>query len=662
MCALLRSRMSDTPSPAPAPSPTPFPVATPVPHGPRAAPTGGTLAKLALGALGVVYGDIGTSPLYALKECFGGRHGVPPGAENVIGVVSLVFWAVTFVVTFKYLSFVMRADNRGEGGILALMALVGQTETTQAGRRVLLVLGLFGAALLYGDGAITPAISVLGAVEGVAVAAPALAHLVVPMAVAILVLLFLFQKRGTATVGAVFGPIMVVWFLSIALLGLRGVLLDPGILRAVNPAHGVAFFARHGWQGFLVLGGVVLVITGGEALYADMGHFGKRPIRVAWLAVAMPALLLNYMGQGAMLLQRPDAARSPFYLLAPPWALYPLIGIATAAAIVASQALISGAFSLTRQAVQLGYSPRFTIRHTSRSEIGQIYLPEVNWALGAVTVALVLGFETSSALAAAYGIAVTGTMMITTLLFHRVARDRWRWPRWATLPLTLIFLTVDVSFFGANVVKVEEGGWFPLAAGALVFTLLSTWKKGRELLAEQMRGAGLPLEMFLGEIARKNPQRVSGTAVFMTGNVGNVPPVLLHHLKHNKVLHERVVLVSIVTEEIPSVAEAERVTIREMGAGFHQVIARYGFMETPDVPAMLDSIPRRATPPSRLRIVPMETTYFLGRETLLATGPARMATWRKKLFIIMARNAQTASSFFGLPPNRVVEMGAQIQL
>ncbi|HET8542545.1 MAG TPA: potassium transporter Kup [Anaeromyxobacter sp.] len=654
--------MSDSPSHPAAPRPTPVPAGTPIHAGARVAPRGATLVKLALGALGVVYGDIGTSPLYAMKECFAGTHSVAPEPQNVVGVVSLVFWAMTFVVTFKYLSFVMRADNRGEGGILALMALVGHTETSRTGRRVLLVLGLFGAALLYGDGVITPAISVLGAVEGVAVAAPALSHLVVPLSVGILVALFVFQKRGTATVGAVFGPIMVVWFVMIALLGIRGVLLDPGILRSVNPVHGVRFFAAHGWHGFLVLGAVVLCITGGEALYADMGHFGKRPIRVAWLAFAMPALLLNYMGQGARLLHDPAAAVNPFYMLAPSWALYPTIAIATLAAIVASQALISGAFSLTRQAVQLGYSPRVTIRHTSHSEIGQIYVPEVNWAVGAATVALVLGFRSSSALAAAYGIAVTGTMTMTTLLFHRVARDQWRWPAWKVFPLTLLFLLVDVAFFAANVVKVEEGGWFPLVAAAFVFTLFSTWKKGRSVLAEQMRGAGLPLEVFLGEIGRKNPQRVAGTAVFMTGNVGNVPPVLLHHLKHNKVLHERVILVSLTTEEIPSVPEAERVTASELGSGFYQVIARYGFMETPGVPALLDSLPRRPGPGPKLRVAPMETTYYLGRETLLPTGPARMARWRKRLFIVMARNAQTASSFFGLPPNRVVEMGAQIQL
>jgi KUP system potassium uptake protein len=628
----------------------------------RAAPRGKALAKLALGALGVVYGDIGTSPLYALRECFGGAHGVPPTPPNVLGVVSLVFWAMTFVVTFKYLAFVMRADNRGEGGILALMALVGEAERARRLGPVLLLVGLFGTALLYGDGIITPAISVLGALEGVAVAAPAFSHVVVPATVVILALLFAFQKRGTATVGAVFGPVTLVWFVCIAVLGARGIGQDPSILRALSPVHGVAFFADHGWHGFLVLGAVVLVVTGGEALYADMGHFGKRPIRVAWLAVAMPALLLSYLGQGALLLRDPGAAQNPFYLLAPQWALYPLIGIATAAAIVASQALISGAFSLTRQAVQLGYCPRVTIRHTSRTEIGQIYVPEVNWALAAATIGLVLGFKSSSALAAAYGIAVTGTMTITTVLFHRVARDRWGWRRSKVWPVTAAFLAVDVAFFAANAVKIEDGGWFPLAVGGLVFTLLSTWKKGRALLAAQLRAAGLPLDVFLADLERKGPTRVAGTAVFMTGNLGNVPPVLLHHLKHNKMLHERVLLVSVVGEEIPTIPEGERVAVRELGAGFFQVVARYGFMETPDVPAMLESLATRDLPGPRLRILPLETTYYLGRETLLATGRTRMARWRKWLFIVMARNAQTASAFFGLPPNRVVEMGAQIQM
>jgi KUP system potassium uptake protein len=640
-------------------TPTPAPALTPAEaHGHHHGP----LLTLALGALGVVYGDIGTSPLYALKECFNGPHGVAPTPGNVMGILSLVFWAMTFVVTFKYLTFVMRADNRGEGGILALMALVGRREGSMRARHALLILGLFGAALLYGDGVITPAISVLGAVEGVAVAAPTLEHVVVPATVVILIALFLFQKRGTATVGAVFGPIMLVWFACIGAVGIHGLARDPSILAAISPLHALRFFAEHGVHGFLVLGAVVLVITGGEALYADMGHFGRRPIRVAWLAVAMPALVLNYFGQGAVLLHQPDAARNPFYLVVPEWGLYPMIAIATLAAIVASQALISGAFSLTRQAVQLGYCPRVTIRHTSTTEIGQIYVPEVNWALGVACVAIVLGFRSSSNLAAAYGIAVTGTMTITTLLFHRVVREQWGWPRYYAWPLTLLFLVADVAFFSANFVKIEEGGWFPLAAGGAVFALMSTWKRGRQALSEQLAGAGLPLSLFLAEMERHPPHRIPGTAVFMTSNSGQAPPVMLHHLKHNKVLHERVLLVSILTEEIPSLRGKERAAVTPLGAGFYQVVARYGFMETPNVPQLLARLPAGSIAGPRLDKSTMETTYYLGRETLLPNGGARLARWRKRLFIILARNAQTASSFFGLPPNRVVELGAQIQL
>jgi KUP system potassium uptake protein len=636
----------------------------PEPHGPghRHPPTGAALAGLALGALGVVYGDIGTSPLYALKECFSGPHGVKPTPENVLGVLSLVFWAMTFVVTFKYLSFVMRADNRGEGGILALQALVSRKDANRRSRQVLLLLGIFGAALLYGDGVITPAISVLGAVEGVAVAAPALASFVVPITVVILAGLFLIQRRGTGTVGAIFGPVMLIWFACIGALGLRGILADPSVLAAANPLVGVRFFAQNGLHGFLVLGAVVLCITGGEALYADMGHFGKRPIRLAWLGVAMPALMLNYFGQGALLLHDASARTNPFYLLCPAWALYPMIAVATAAAIVASQALISGAFSLTHQAVQLGYSPRVTVKHTSHTEMGQIYVPEVNWAIGAGCIALVLGFKSSSNLAAAYGIAVTGTMSITTLLFHRVMRDLWRWPRWRAWPLTVVFLAADLSFFLANVVKVEEGGWFPIAAAFFVFTLMSTWKRGRSVLAQMLKDSGLPLELFLDDVARRKPVRIPGTAVFMTSNLGTAPPVLLHHLKHNKVLHQRVLFVSVLTEEIPQVPEEERVVARELGNGFFQIIAHYGFMEQPNIPALLARLQELPPPSVRLTVELMDTTFYLGRETLLATGGSSLATWRKKLFIIMSRNAATASAFFGLPPNRVVELGAQIQL
>jgi KUP system potassium uptake protein len=527
---------------------------------------------------------------------------------------------------------------------------------------VLLLLGLFGAALLYGDGVITPAISVLSAVEGVAVAAPALTRVVVPLTVLLLAGLFLLQRSGTARVGNIFGPIMLTWFAAIGALGIHGILRDPSVLVAVNPVHALRFFAANGGQGFLVLGAVVLCITGGEALYADMGHFGKRPIRLAWLTFAMPALTLNYFGQGALLLHDPAARENPFYLLAPSWALYPLIGLATLAAIVASQALISGAFSLTHQAVQLGYCPRITVKHTSVTEMGQIYIPEVNWAIGASCIALVLGFKSSSNLAAAYGIAVTGTMSITTLLFHRVMRDLWRWPRWQSWPLTVAFLAVDLAFFAANVVKIEEGGWFPIVAAIVVFTFMSTWKRGRAVLGAMLRDAGLPLELFLADVVRRQPTRIPGTAVFMTSNLGTAPPVMLHHVKHNKVLHERIILVSVLTEEVPMVPEAERVVTRELGSGFFQVVAHYGFMEQPNIPSLLESLATREGAGARLEVKPMEVSYYLGRETLLATGTARLATWRKKLFIVMSRNSATASAFFGLPPNRVVELGAQVQL
>jgi len=632
----------------------------PSPHGSLRGSRAATVA-LALGALGVVYGDIGTSPLYALKESFGGKHGVAPTPDNVIGILSLVVWAMTFVVSFKYLSFVMRADNRGEGGILALMALVGQTETTNRGRRTLLVLGLFGAALLYGDGVITPAISVLGAMEGLIVVAPGLQRAVVPATVVILILLFAIQKRGTATVGAVFGPVMLLWFGCIAVIGVWNIWQEPAVLRAFSPHYAIAFFLRNGPTGLFVLGGVVLVLTGAEALYADMGHFGRQPIRLAWFTVAMPALLLNYMGQGSLLLRDPTAVSNPFYRAMPSWALLPMVAIATAAAIVASQALISGAYSLTNQAIQLGYAPRLTVRHTSSTQFGQIYIPEVNWALAVATIALVLGFGSSDNLAAAYGIAVTGTMTITTLLFHRVARDRWRWSRWAVWPLTFLFLVVDLSFLGANLFKVEEGGWFPLAAGAVIFALLSTWKKGREAMAQQMKDASLPLGLFLPDLERHPPHRIPGTAVFMTSNPGGTPGVLLHHLKHNKVLHERVLLVSVLTEEVPFVPEKERLAVKSLGNGIHQVVGRYGFMETPNVPGLLASLPPFAIPGPRLENAVMDTTYYLGRETLIPDGPSHIPRWRKRLFIILARNASPASAFFGLPPNRVVEMGAQVQ-
>ena len=633
-------------------------------EGTKAPPRGRALAGLALAALGVVYGDIGTSPLYALRECFTGEHGLPPTVDNVLGILSLIVWSLNFVVSFKYISLVMRADNRGEGGILALMALVRSKRATGnlRVRRFLLLLGLFGAALLYGDGVITPAISVLGAMEGLKVVAPAFDPFVVPITVAILLALFLFQKRGTAGVGLVFGPITLIWFICITLLGIRGILLDPSVVRALNPWYAVNFFAEDGLRGFLILGAVVLVFTGGEALYADMGHFGKRPIRVAWFGLVLPALLLNYFGQGALLLHDPSAAHNPFYALVPTPLLIPMIVVATAAAIVASQALISGAFSLTQQAVQLGYSPRVTIKHTSHTEAGQIYIPEVNQALAVACIGLVLAYRSSSNLAAAYGIAVTGTMTITTVLYYEVMRARWNWPLWKAGGLAGLFLLVDATFFSANLVKVPSGGWFPIVVAIGIFTLMATWKQGRILLSGIMRENALPMDLFLRDIARRKPPRVPGVAVFLTSDASGAPPVLLHHLKHNQVLHERVILLSVVTKEIPIVADEDRLRSASLGEGFCQVIAHYGFMESPDVPAIIGAL---SQPPPRglgLTVNLMQTTFYLGRETLIATGRTKMATWRKKLFIVMTRNAQSAATFFRLPPNRVVELGAQIQL
>ena len=635
-------------------------------------PSGKALAALSLGALGIVYGDIGTSPLYALQEAFTGTHSLPPTPDNILGVLSLVFWALAFVISFKYIGFVMRADNRGEGGILALLALVRPRGGRARGHWLLVGIGLFGAALLYGDGVITPAITVLGAVEGLKVATPAFQHVIVPIAVVILTALFWFQRHGTSAIGRIFGPVMLIWFICIGAIGLHGVMSHPDVIRAVNPWYGIDLFLRDKLAGFLILGAVVLVVTGGEALYADMGHFGKRPIRVAWFCVALPALLLNYFGQASLLLDNPAAAVNPFFELVPDWFQYPMVVIATLAAIVASQALISGAYSLTRQAVQLGYSPRMTIVHTSRSEMGQIYIPEVNAALGVACVLLVIGFRSASNLAAAYGIAVTGTMIITTLLFYRVARDRWHWSRLNAGLLTGLFLVVDVAFFAANMVKIEEGGWFPLAVAALVYILMTTWKRGREKLADIVEQNSLPLSLFLQDIERRKPVRVPGIAVFMTGATGVAPPVLLHHLKHNKVLHERVILMSVITEEVPTVYDAERIESRELGAGFYQVIVRTGFMESPDVPAVLRRLDDGDIKGSPGLVSIMQTSFFLGRETLIATrwkrgasGPAGehwMSYWRKRLFVVMTRNARSATAFFGLPPNRVVELGAQIQI
>jgi KUP system potassium uptake protein len=639
---------------------------------PKAPPTGKALAALAFTALGVVYGDIGTSPLYAIKECFSGHHSVAPTRENVVGVLSLIFWSINFIVSFKYITFVLRADNRGEGGTFALLAQVRPLARPGAARRVLIVLGLFGASLLYGEGVITPAISVLGAIEGVTVAAPRLSPWIWPIAAVVLTAVFALQKRGTARIGRMFGPVMAVWFASIAVLGIRGIMLAPEVLKAVSPWYAVDFFIRDGVQGFLILGSVVLVVTGAEALYADMGHFGRRPIRVTWFAVVLPCLLINYFGQSALLLVSPEARTNPFFSLAPSWALYPMVGVATAAAIVASQALISGAFSLTRQAVQLGYIPRVNIIHTSSTQIGQIYIPEVNWALWLGCLVLVVGFRSVSNLAGAYGIAVTGTMIMTTLLLHTIACDRWGWPRWRARALTSLLLVVDVAFFSANLIKIREGGWFPIVVAIGVYVLMTTWNRGRARLQAIVRENTLEMDLFLSDVGRRNPPRVPGNAVFLTSNIGGAPPVLLHHLKHNKVLHEKVILLSVVTEEIPAVDEDERVECKELGEGFFKVIARYGFMESPDIPLALSQLGMGSGDGRPLAIKPLETSFFLGRETLIAMrntpaqAPApdsigRMSMWRTRLFILMTRNARSATAFFGLPPNRVVELGAQIQ-
>ncbi len=619
-----------------------------------------SLLALALGALGVVYGDIGTSPLYAVRECFNSADGVAPTPANVIGILSLITWSLTLVVSIKYLLMVMEADNEGEGGILALLALVskpaGQSEPSSV-RRALVLAGLFGAALLYGDSVITPAISVLGAVEGLEVATPVLEPWLVPLAVAILTGLFMFQKRGTAGVARIFGPAMLIWFSALIVMGVPAIFHEPSVLRALNPLYAIEFMLRHGHHGFLLLGAVVLCITGAEAVYADMGHFGKRPIRLAWFALAFPALLVNYFGQGALLLSRGRAVvANPFYALAPGWTVYPVVVIATVAAVVASQALISGAFSLTNQAVQLGYCPRLKVVHTSGHHEGQIYVPEVNAWLALACVALVLAFRGSSALAAAYGIAVTGTMSVTSVLFFSVMRPRWGLP--LGISVLALFLTVDLSFFGANMVKIESGGWLPLAVGVMLFVVFSTWKRGRRILGDRLRASALPIAPFIADLASHPLVRVPGTAVFMTSNPESVPPALLHHLKHNKSLHERVLLLSIITEHVPILRRRDRVACRELGQGMYHVVAHYGFMQSPRVPDVLRQVRRIAGIDIELN----DTSFFLGRETLLATGRSGMWRWRSALFAFLSRNAHTATEFFGLPPGRVVELGMQIEV
>ena len=617
------------------------------------------LLALSLGALGVVYGDIGTSPLYAVRECFHGKHAIALNPTNILGVLSLVFWSLTVVITIKYVGFIMKADNRGEGGIFALLALLLGAKSRMSQRRQTLVIlaAVFGATLLYGDGIITPAISVLSAVEGLEVATVAAKPIIVPLTCLILLGLFFMQKHGTESIGRLFGPIMVVWFGTIALLGLVSVAQAPVVLKALSPWYAVDFFMINHWHGFVVLGSVVLCITGGEALYADMGHFNPKAIRVSWLVLVYPALILNYYGQGAVLLTTAQAAFHPFYALVPRLLLYPLVILSTIATIIASQAMISGVYSLSQQAIQLGYLPRLRIIHTSAQTRGQIYMPEVNWAMMLGCLGLVLAFRESSSLAGAYGIAVTATMGITSIIYFFVVTRLWNWPLTKAVPLVGLFLLFDLSFFGANLFKIIDGGWFTLGVATLLMVLMTTWKEGRKALGHAIGSFRMPVDLFLADVASKHPFRISGTAVFMSVSPEGIPGALMHHYKLNKVLHQTVVFLSVLVEEIPRINPKERLKLENLGEGFYRLTARFGFMETPNVPELM-----RQAKLLGLETEPMDTTYILGRETLLTTGRSGMSIWRKVLFSMMSRNAMNPTNFFKLPPNQVIEIGAQVEI
>lgn len=617
------------------------------------------LFALALGTLGVVYGDIGTSPLYSVRECFHGQHAVALNPTNILGVLSLVFWSLTVVITVKYVGFIMKADNRGEGGIFALLALLlgAKSRMSQRRRTVVILAAVFGATLLYGDGIITPAISVLSAIEGLEMATAAAKSIVVPLTCLILFGLFFLQKHGTQSIGRLFGPIMVLWFGTIALLGLVSVVQAPLVLKALNPWYAVDFFFVNHWPGFVVLGSVVLCITGGEALYADMGHFNPKAIRVSWLLLVYPALILNYYGQGAVLLSSNQAAFHPFYALAPRVLLYPLVVLSTIATIIASQAMISGVYSLTQQAIQLGYLPRLRIIHTSAQTKGQIYMPGVNWAMMVGCIGLVLAFRESSRLAGAYGIAVTATMGITSIIYFFVLRRHWNWSLARALPLVGLFLLFDLSFFGANLFKILDGGWFTLGVATVLALFMTTWKEGRKALGTAISSFRMPVALFLADVTRKQPFRTPGTAVFMSVSPEGIPGALMHHYKLNKVLHKTVVFLSILVEEIPRVNPKERLKLENLGEGFFRLIARFGFMETPNVPELMEQARSLG-----LEAEPMDTTYILGRETLLTTGKSGMSFWRKVLFSMMSRNAMNPTNYFKLPPNRVIEIGAQVEI
>jgi KUP system potassium uptake protein len=615
-----------------------------------------SLKRLTLLAIGVVFGDIGTSPLYALRETFAGAHPLAIDELHVFGVISLIFWSMMLVVTLKYVTILTRADNKGEGGSLALLALIsrkGGSGMRWSGGVV--ILGVFACALFYGDSMITPAISVLSAVEGLAVVEEGLTPLIIPLAILILIGLFLIQRRGTARVGMLFGPIVCVYFITLATLGMISIASSPSILLALNPWYALQFFIVDQWLAFLALGSVVLAVTGSEALYADMGHFGRVPIRIAWVWFVLPALMINYMGQGALLIADPEAISSPFYLLAPEWFRLPLVVIATLATIIASQAVISGAFSVTRQAIQLGFIPRLSILHTSAAAHGQIYIPVINWALMVMVILLVLFFQNSSNLAAAYGVAVTGAMLIDTCLLAVLLFTVWRWKPIFAVPLLAIFFIVDIAYFTANLTKVPDGGWFPLAVGLVIFTLLTTWAKGRQLMRDRLREVAMPVEIFI-KSAASSATRVPGTAVFLTTAPEGVPPSILHNLKHNRVLHERVVLLTVLIEDVPYVPDDRRCESVDLGSGFWRMILRYGFMQETNLPAALATV--RCGPPFRM----METSFFLSRQTLLPSATPGMPLWREQLFSWMLRNAESAMEFFKLPPNRVVELGSQVEI
>jgi len=616
------------------------------------------MALLMLGAVGIVFGDIGTSPLYTMKALFTGRFGVPLTHDNVLGLLSVIFWSLVIVVTLKYATLIMRADNRGEGGVLALTALVsGRLARDSRLRWWLTGLGIFGAAMFFGDAMITPAVSVLGALEGIQVMTPVFTPWVVPIAVVIIAALFAIQRRGTASVGVLFGPICAAWFVVLAVLGGIAIVEHPVVIEALSPLWAIRFVAGQPGVAFLSLGAVVLAVTGTEALYADMGHFGATPIRRAWLHFVGPSLVLNYFGQGALLLTSPSAIDNPFYLLAPAWALLPLVVLATAAAVIASQAVISGAYSITRAAVQMGYCPRLAIRHTSEKTIGQIYVPFINWTLLVAVLLLVVGFRTSTALAGAYGFAVTMSMMIDTILIYFVMRRLWAWPRPVALAVVIPLALIDLAFLSSNMLKIPYGGWFPLIVGAVMFTLLTTWKRGRKVLMDRLSEDALPLREFIQSIELAPPVRVEGTAVFLTSTPDRVPHALLHNLKHNKVLHERVVFLTVVTKEIPYVATDERIEIETLGCDFYRMLTYYGFKEEPDVPELLELAGR-----SGFHFAMMETSFFVSRETLIPSARPGMAMWRERLFSSMSKNAVKASDFFHVPANRVVELGTQVEL